>query len=143
MRGQVISLLQVEIPNGLQSKLVYTFPPPNFFHYHLCKRNQGKIIPISQKIALNRSSVIKEHLSKEFSKSLRTKLIGTNQTSTENHYNIHWKIFVKYLRSLKLELNQSAIHKFFTHSIDRKSRQQRFLPSIPSSQVPTNNSKLM
>ena len=48
MRRQVISLLQAEIPSWLQSKLVYTFPPPNLFHYHLCKRNQGKIILITQ-----------------------------------------------------------------------------------------------
>ena len=73
-----------------------------------------------QQVASNRSLVISNNIPKEFSRSLRNKLIKTNRASTEKHYETHWRLFVNYLKSNNLDLNKGSLYEFFNHLIDRK-----------------------
>ena len=80
---------------------------------------ERKTILSGGQIPLNRTSVIRNHIPQAFSKSLKKKLIKTNKTTTEDHYQIHWRKFITYLKSKKLPLSNHSVYEFFNHLIDK------------------------
>ena len=73
-----------------------------------------------KQISFDRTSVIRCHIPKTFSSSLKRKLVIPTRKSTFDHYQIHWKIFSKFVSEKKMQINHQAVYEFFNHLIDKK-----------------------
>ena len=80
--------------------------------------NRKTVLP-RREIPSLRTSVIRANIPKDFSKSLKNKLVNPTKKSTTKHYQQMWKGFKRFISERKLELNQQSIYEFFNHLIDR------------------------
>ena len=102
--------------NQNEKEVTTTSPPRGpLFKDHLRDR---RIRPF--KISLNRSYIIKTSIPNNFSRTLRYKLIHSTRTSTEKHYQIHWKMYIRFCNNKNLPINKTSVYEIFNSLIDRK-----------------------